>query len=247
MPAIETVPVPSYQPLDPYHHLVDNLPITGLIERVELVNNQVDLNNADLVGSIGTQGSLANRLNQSINADGTLKTTAIDNALHSIAEHLDGDGFVRMTLDERAKLSFVADDATSLSISFDTISGTIAFTNTNLAIGPSDSITWRYDGLQVVADTNFPASVRHVHYYGLVPVTSNHQNYTTTSIDTAYIEGSLRVYVNGVRLNTDHTVTSLKYTEGTATDGIVTGGDFSLSSAISPSASIVIDFDVLYI
>jgi hypothetical protein len=49
MPAIETIPVPLYQPLDPYTHVYDNLPINGLIERVFLVNNQVDLNTTTLL------------------------------------------------------------------------------------------------------------------------------------------------------------------------------------------------------
>lgn len=257
MPGIENVPVPSYQPLDPYHHIIDNLPIIGLVDRLNLVNNQVDNNTAILAESIGTQGTLANRLAQSINDDGSLKTVAIDNALHSIAEHIDTAGFVRMTLDERSKLSFISPNATSLAINISTISGIIPFVDETLDIGGSDTITWRYDGVRVVAETNFPASVRHNHYYGLIPVTSDYENFTTTSLNTEYREGSLRVYVNGVRLNQyedvyvpfDHpdvTWSLMSYTEGTATSGVVTGGDFTLSSAISSSDSIVIDFDVLY-
>jgi hypothetical protein len=236
----------------------DNLPINGLIERVFLVNNQVDLNTTTLLESIGTQGTLANRLAQSINDDGTLKTTAIDNALHSIEEHLDTNDFVRMRLDERQKLSFIAANATSLGINVTTISGAVSFLNTTLELEGSDSITWRYSGGKLSADTNFPSSVRHVHHYNIVPVTSNYKNYTTTSISTAYKEGSLRVYVNGVRLDQTNSVyvpfgapstitwTALKFSEGTATSGVVTGGDFSLSTTISSASKVVIDFDVLY-
>lgn len=258
MPAIETIPVPTYQPLDPYHHTVDNLPIEGLIDRITLVNTQVDLNTNILNSAIGTQGTLANRLAQSINDDGSLKTVAIDNALHSISEHLDGGGYVRMTLDERTKLSFISPNATSLAINISTISGTIPFVDDTLEFGASDSIVWRYDGVRIMPDMNFPAAVRHVHYYGLIPITSDHHNYTTTTLSTAYKSGTLRVYINGARLNQTANVyvpfgqpgsvsyTAMKYTEGTATSGVVTGGDFSLSTTISTSASIVIDFDVMY-
>jgi hypothetical protein len=258
MPAIESIPVPTYTALSPVHHTVDNQPIFGLIERIDLVNSQVDNNTIILNSAIGTQGTLANRLAQSIDEDGSLKTIAINNALHSIANHTDDGGFVRMTLDERTKLSFIASEATSLAINISTISGIIPYVNTTLDLAPSDSIVWRYDGVRISPDMNLPASIRHVHHYGLVPVTSDRQNYVTTSLSTAYMSGSLRVYINGVRLNSDGIVyvpfgqpstvtwTAVTYTEGTASDGIVTGGNFELSTVISASAKIVIDFDVSF-
>jgi len=260
---IENVPVPLYQPLDPYVHTEDNLPIIALTTRTDLLDGQISVLTDLMNNSIGTQGTLGNRLNQSLNPDGTLKTVAIDNALHSIAEHIDGGGFVRMTLDERNKLSFIAPDATSLAINFNTISGIRSFINDIVTIQPSDSITWRYSGSNIFADTNFPSSVRHNHYYNLIPVPANlitpdHKNYKTTSLATAYMQGSLRVYINGIKLTTFTptyvptgmpgiiTYSALYYTEGTASGGIVTGGDFSLSTAIPSSAVITIDFDVLF-
>lgn len=260
MPRIELVPFENYVATDPYHHLVDARPLDQLAERIFLVNNQVDINTSILRSAIGTQGTLANRLAQSINDDGTLITVAIDNALHNISEHLDGNGYVRMTLDERSKLSFIADNATNFVLVVDTISGIRTFSNETVSLEASDTITWRTSGSSLIADTAFSSTVMHIHHYGIVPthedtVFPDYQNYLTTSLGTPYQEGSLRVYINGVRLNTDHTVyvpigaptvtwTALMYSEGTATNGIVTGGDFSLSSAISASVSIIIDFDV---
>ena len=257
MPNIESIPVPSYIDLSAYNAIVDNIPIFALAEQIQVINTQVDNNSAILAQSIGTQGSLANRLSQSINDDGSLKAEAIDDALHSIAEHLDTIDFVRMTMDERTKISFIADNATSLAIDISTISGVIPFINETLTLGGSDSIVWDYVGGRIVPQTNFPSSVRHNHYYGVVPVTGDYENYTTTMLSTAYKEGSLRVYVNGIRLNQDDTVytplnfpsmiySTLKFTEGTATDGVVTGGDFALSDTISVSDNIIIDFDVVY-
>ena len=258
MPAIETVSVPRYQALDPYHHLVDNLPIDGLIERVFLVNNQVDNNTAVLLEAIGDQGSLSNRMNQSLNPNGSLKTEAVDNALHSIEAHVDAGGFVRMTEDERDKISLIASGATALKIDVETISGTIPYVDDTLTFGPSDTITWNLVSGKIIPDIDFPSSVRHTHHYNIIPVTSDNENYTTTSVPTAYKEGTLRVHVNGVKLNTTNTTyvpigmpgtitwTALSFTEGTATSGVLTGGDFALNVAIASSARVVIDFDVLY-
>lgn len=259
MPNIESLPVPLYTALMPYHHVADNEPIIGLIQQILVVNNAVDLNTAILDQSIGTQGTLANRLAQSINDDGSLKTFAIDNALHSIADHLDGGGYVRMTLAERAKLSFIAADATSFQLNVQTISGIIPFIDTVVNLGPSDSIVWGYDGYTLSAMTNFPAAVRHTHYYGYNGITSDWLNYKVTTLSTPYRSGSLRVYINGIRLNTSSltyvpltsaTWVPFSYTEGTATGGIVTGGDFQLSltipSAYRSSTSVIVDFDILY-
>lgn len=262
MPDIENVPVPLYQPSDPYHHIADNVPIIGLIERVNMVNAQVEVVSVELNAAIGSQGTLANRLAQSINDDGTLKTSAIDNALHSIAEHIDADGYVRMQIEERSKLSFIASAATSLNIAVETPSTTRLFTNEEMVLRPSDSITWRTDGDNVFADTYFPASAIHRHYYGIVPAhqntsTPDYQNYKVNSVATPYAEGSLRVYVNGVRV-TGTTVyvpigmpgvvsyLALSLSEDTATDGIVSTGQFSLSSAIPSSATLTVDFDIVF-
>src|SRR5581483_3102539 len=130
---------------------------------------------------------------------------AIDNALHSISQHFDGGGYVRMTTDERSKLSFIAPHATDFGLSVQTISGVIIFDDGLLSVKPSDSITWRYQSGSLYADTSFPSSVRHVHYYGITPVVQSltpfsHQTYSTTTVFTPYKQGSLRVYINGVRL-----------------------------------------------
>ena len=42
MPDINLIPVPSYQPLQPYYWVYDNLPLEALIQREDLINNAVD-------------------------------------------------------------------------------------------------------------------------------------------------------------------------------------------------------------
>lgn len=287
MPQIELVPVPLYQPNDPYNHEIDNLPIKGLIDRILLVNSQVDIDANILRQSIGSAGTLAARLAKAHNDDGSLKSSAVNDANHNIAYHTDGQitisgvtyDYVRMTAAERAKLSLVAENATNLSIMFDldmvpssipsnisVLSVTdVMFDNDLLRFKKSDSISWRIDETgSILAETSFPVSVRHNHFYDLTPThktpsTPDYKNYKVTSIGTPYKEQTLRVYVNGVRLSRSETVyvpynftgtgpswKLIKFAEATATDGIVTSGEFSLSTAITATDIIRIDFDTQY-
>lgn len=299
MPQIELVPVPLYQPLQPYNSQIDNIPIQGLIDRILLVNSQVDINSVVLEESQGTQGSISNRLAQSINADGTLKTSAIDAANHNIAEHTDGyvivDGnpvsYVRMLWDERAKLVTIDSGANNLDVLV-TVNNSIPsglpsqisvigiseveFVTGTFELKPSDSVYWSVDADGAIkANTNFPLSVRHVHNYDIIPVPQNlftpdYKNYIVTSTATQYRSGSLRVYINGIRLTQSSNITPGKaphgnyvptgfssgtpiwmtftYTEDTSSlsSGIITSGKFSLSNAITAEDVITIDFDMLY-
>lgn len=297
MPQIELVPVPLYQPSQPYNSQIDNIPIQALIDRILLVNSQVDIDANILSDAQGTQGSLANRLAQSINEDGTLKTSAIDEAQHNIAEHTDGSiivndvvvSYVRMLQEERSKLENIASGATNIDILVNlnnsvpsglpsqiSIVGIseIEYTSGTIELKPSDSIYWTVesDG-SLKANTNFPSTVRHLHNYDIVPAHKNvtspdYKNYKVTSVGTAYRSGSLRVYINGIRLTESSNIdagrvsrgnyvptsfssgtptwVTYTYTEDDDTDGIVTSGEFSLSSAITSNDVITIDFDTLY-
>jgi hypothetical protein len=98
------------------------------------------------------------------------------------------------------------------------------------------------------------AQPAHSHNYNLTPVHANivtpdYINYKTTSVSTVYVENSLRVYINGVRLNEDDlvyvpsaaaspTFTQLKFTEN------FSAGTFALSGAITAADVIKIDFDI---
>lgn len=202
MPEIDLVNVVKYDPAFPYHYNYDNLPIEGLITRIMLLNSQVDNDANAIRNAIGTAGTLSNRLNQSLEDDGSLKTSAVDATLHSIEEHIDTNDFVRMTIDERSKLSLIEDEATDLSVSVQLISTIVdypSFDNT-FQLGPSPTITWRLDGTQIVADTVIPISQQQLHIYDVEPVTSDNINFTTTSVNTPYTSGTLRIYINGLRI-----------------------------------------------
>lgn len=263
-------PVRKYQPLDPYHHIADNGPITDLGDNTSRINDVVEVHHDILTSSIGTQGTLSNRLNQSINDDGSLKISAVDATNHAIAAHTDGDGFVRMTDSERDKLSNIAIEATDLKIEVDCPSTTVLYDTGTFVLKGSDSVSWRTDNTGVYADVAFPLTSRHRHYYDTKPTPVNtlspdYQTYYTTSIATPYVAGSLRVYVNGVKIShydsdvlapadvkfprhgVSTTWISLNYTEDVShiTSGVVTTGLFTLSIPILSTDRITIDFDLL--
>lgn len=251
MPNLDPTPVPLYQPLMPYHADYDNMPIVALINRDMLINNAVNNIEEMLASAVGTQGTIANRINQSLNPDGSLIATAIDNAEHNISAHTDGNGYVRMTSDERAKLALLPTDA--LALQFDSISTTPVFASGTVEMAESDTLSWRVEGNKVFGDLAFPASAAHEHFYDMTPVpvnmlTPDYINYKSTSVSTIYIPGSLRVYINGSRLSQSNViyvpgflpsdpVKALMYTENT-------NGTFQLSAALTSADIIRIDFDI---
>lgn len=242
MPNIAGMPITKYQPLWPYHHYYDNLPIEDIEDQIFVVNAQVDLNEEAIEGSIGTAGTLANRLSQSLEDDGSIKATAIDDALHSIAEHLDDDGYVRMTDTERSKLNLIQSEATNVSVAVEGVSTTYVWPaiHNTLKLVDSDTITWRVelDGEEVYADTAWSKSLVVLPSYNIKPIQVSGATYKTTSVNTAYKSGSLRVYINGLRLNLTELIGGYKYTE---TDP--TTGTFTLNKSLGSSDIMRIDFD----
>lgn len=255
MPQIELIPEVLYNPLNPYHYYYDNLPLKNILTRVSLVNDTVDIAYGILSSAIGTQGTLSNRLAQSIHPDGSLIASAVDEAEHNIGYHTDGMGpdnvsYVRMKASESAKLALVASNATNLALLVDA-SSPVLFDAGTVEFLSSPGLTWSVtSGNKVSLDLAFPAAAAHNHYYDVTPVTSDYKNYKTTTVSTPCITGSLRVYVNGIRLSANtsvyvplgvsRTLTLLTFTPSESS------GTFVLSSAITASDIITIDFDISY-
>ena len=259
MPRIELIPEVLYAPNDPIHWEYDNLPLKNILQRQNLINLSLDDVLEQMRDAIGTQGSMANRLNQSIAADGTLKTEAVDAALHSIEEHQDTDDYVRMTKAESDKLANVADDATDVTLQVNTDGSTVVNLDSGVVIiEGSTTVTPSIDAPNKLSfNLAFPAAAAHRHFLGLTPVhenqvTPDYVNYKVNSSSTPYIEDSLRVYINGVRIFADDEVyvpgalvtdpwTLLSFTPDHA------AGTFELSSAISDDDIIKIDFDISFV
>jgi hypothetical protein len=274
MPDLNALPVPQYNATQPYHWEYDNLPLKTLSDRDELINGVVDTHSEILRNCSGTVGTLANRLNQSVEQDGNLKTTAVDQTLHNIAEHGDGSKtvsgaelsdynalgyigvvnpvpFVRMLEAERDKLSLVADEATNIVVNVNTPSLVYTFGDgiNTLDLIESDSISWTFEGPNSVKpEIKFSIAFAHRHYYNLDPITSDYQNYQVNMPSTPYMEDTLRVYINGVRLNSVYNVyvpnsDVTSWIANRFTPDHLTG-TFTLLTAITSSDIISIDFDI---
>lgn len=261
MPRIQLIDVPLHDPLDPYHFRFDNLPLEAMVVRQGLINDAVDINNQIMTQSIGTQGTLANRLAQSIGNDGSLKTVAIDDALHSIESHTDNTSFVRMTKSERDKLALIDDESNELTLRIELNSAIssddIAFVSGEVIIEDTSTVTWEVGAPNKLrANLGFPIAAAHQHFYDLKPVhqntvTPNFKNYKTTTLNTVFMSGSLRIHVNGIRISefedifvpdaiTD-TQSLLKFTPNAA------AGTLVLSRAITDDDAIRIDFDTSFV
>ena len=222
MPNLNSIPEVLYEPNQPYHYHYDNLPLRNILTRIGLVNIQVDTNAEMIRGAAGSAGSLSARLGQSIDDDGSIKAASVDASLHGIGHHVDGAGpdaveYVRMRLDERAKLYLVEDSANRLVVQVEdqspTLGESVTIETGTLALKGSSSIFFEFEAPNIVrAHSAFPPDVAHRHHYSKTPSHwvrpgssssssgPDWMNFKTTSLGTPYMEDTLRVYVNGVRL-----------------------------------------------
>jgi hypothetical protein len=245
--------------------------------RIDVVNAAVDLDTKAITDAIGTTGSLSNRLNKSINLDGTLNISAVDNTLHDIAFHKDSSisltpsqislidplnvyelpsivPFVRMLQAERDKLMLIANSATALQIEVQSLSNILLFTDQTVQFATSDTITWNIEpagGGVYKLTANSTGPTPFVAYDNLIPQNSllDYVNYSVNAFHTAYIDGSLKVYINGVRIFEDGLVyvpsysVNPVYTKNAFTSS-PNDGTFVLHTAITSNDVIRIDFKV---
>jgi hypothetical protein len=255
MPNIDLIPDVYYDPNHPYHYQFDNLPLKNIVIRQEIINSAVDVATAMILAAKGSTVSLAARLNVALEQDGTISSDTIDDSLHNIGAHTDGeyDGveYVRMKQDERDKLENIADSAKNISIQIedDVLSdGPVTFET-------SDTIEVELVSPSTIKlHTTFSTDALRVKYYNLTPVSQDlvpdYQNYFVNNLETAYAEGSLRVYVNGFRLSEDADVLVYLMAEGPTGTWIelsytpdAEAGAFALSAPIGEDDIIRIDFD----
>lgn len=271
MPNINSIPEVLYQPNQPYHYFYDNLPLRNILQRIGLVNIQVDINSDILRGASGNAGSLSDRLDVSIEENGDLKSSALNSANHNIAYHTDGSDengveYVRMKKEERNKLSLIASEANKFLIeiedAYPTIGNLVTLPSENnetLKLRNSATIFFDFTAPNILkAHTIFPPDAVHRHHYDItpaydVPNNPSFKNYKTTSLNTPYEPGSLRVFVNGSRL-TSAGVKVLNYASS-STSWVSTyvesespsQGTFTLNRALTISDVIRIDFDETFV
>lgn len=265
MPNINSIPEVLYEPNQPYHYHYDNLPLKNILTRIGLVNIQVDKNSDVIRGAAGTAGTIDARLNVSMESDGSLKVSSVDALNHGIGNHTDGVGpdgvdYVRMTADERAKLALVQSEANRIVLevedSHPTVGDTVTLSEGTVRLEGSASIFIDFEAPNTVRfHSAFPPDTAHRHHYALAPAhqnpsTPDFRNFKTTAVDTPYEEGTLRVYVNGVRLHSssvpvpNQAGTSFSATRIQSESHLE--GTFVLNRALNSSDVIVIDFDEIF-
>jgi hypothetical protein len=226
------------------------------MRRQNLINMALDNVIAQMNNAVGTQGTISNRLNQSIAQDGSLKKQAMDDAEHSIDAHADSETYVRMQRAESAKLQLVSDGATNLYIQVVTgQQGELTFSDGALRFVPSNTVTFSVDEPnELKFNMVFPEDAAHSHRYGVtaVPADLVHPDWTNYKVSTTpYTGGSLRVYVNGVRLSPDAEI----YVPGYMTTDPWTllsyeehpdDGTFTLSTPLSEDDVVIADYDIGY-
>jgi len=270
MPNINSIPQVLYEPNQPYHYHYDNLPLRNILTRIGLVNIQVDTNSDMIRGLAGSAGTPGARIGTALNENGSLKTAAVNSSLHGIGHHGDGQGpdgieYVRMKLDERAKLELVERAANNLVIQVDdqslSLGESVTIDSGTIRLKNSSSILFEFEPPNIVrVHSALPSDTARRHNYSIAPVlngnssssssSSGPSQYKTTSLSTPYMEGTLRVYVNGVRIYgmasvnvkvPNHAYSSFLDTyivSESAADGL-----FTLNRTLSIMDVIRIDFD----
>lgn len=216
MPEINKITEVLYDGNQPYHVHYDNLPLKNILTRIDLVNAQVDINSEILRGSCGSVGTLNNRLAASLEEDGKLKKEAVDFSLHNIGAHEDGayDGieYVRMKKSERDKLDLIQSESNKIQFE---IEDNITYQNAEyvtvtdglMKLRSSDSVNLQFTAPNILSfHSVFSPELAHIHNYQIVPANKNpsspdYRRFITTAINTPFRQGSLRVYINGIRIN----------------------------------------------
>ena len=277
MADLSSIPVPLFTGDEPYHYTYDNLPIDALIQRDQLINSEVETNSA-ILAAAGGDYDLATRLNQSLDNVGVLKSLAVDVSLHNIGHHTDGSysvssaflttlqnyypdavitnpvPFVRMLEIERVKLSTVDDNANFFGIQFNLPTGTVTYNQNYLKINNSSTIRWyTQDGQNVRAEVSTGLTNPHRHFDNVAPTHKNLiPNYKDYIINggAAYSSGTLKVYINGVRIFSSNYPVNVPQADPSKTwksNYFVESEDrlgFSLFQSITEYDIIMVDFTV---
>jgi len=175
--------------------------------------------------------------------------------------------FVKMLEAERNKLSMVADQATSFALevyipspssislipSNICISNVCLFDNTVVQLQPSDHIGWEVQSPNILKPVlNLNIESFHRHYYDIEPITSDYINFNVTNVNTPFMEGSLRVYINGARLSSEYDISYPPHLDAESStwstnkftpDHVM--GTFQLENPITANDIIRIDFDII--
>jgi hypothetical protein len=257
MPRIDLITKVLHEGLEPYHLDYDNLPLKGIIERINLINHTLDTIEEILNSAQGSTINIGTRIDQSINDNGELKEEAINEILHNIGYHTDGeyDGieYCRFTQDERNKLENISDEAKNISFEIpESDISNIIFDNGLLKIENTDNIKCEFESPNILKfNLNFNTNSLHNHYYNVIPnhvdeLDPDYQNYI---LPIEYQEDTLRIYINGIKISENGNYVYDK-DNGPSGDWYLTSytlnedmQSFTLSRSLNENDEILVDFD----
>jgi hypothetical protein len=232
MPYLDSFQQVKYDPSWPYHYLYDNIPIQNLLTIQQIINDAVDYNTYLLESAVGTAGTLDARLSTSLDDNGNLIPSSVDTALADstvIADIQDQITTISEETTPGATALWISVAPGTPPVIEATIPPDIT-TPGYLQIQDSETITWsltsgnpgtsdpEYIGYSGYSGYVYPTVLKAQmalplqplmikHYYGIAPVklvdNLTGSLFQATSIATEYISGSLRVYINGIRIFSD--------------------------------------------
>jgi hypothetical protein len=173
--------------------------------------------------------------------------------MHNIAMHedgtdSDGNSYVRMTGEERSKLDNISINANRLVFEVEdaipSLGNVVTIDEGPVRFVNSSTVFFDFTSPNFIkAHSVYPPDVAHRHHYDFRPAYADDPSmpsfklFKTTSLNTPYMEGSLRVYVNGLRLTTDTSTFNYIMHQNHL------DGTFELNRALSIDDVIRIDFD----
>ena len=163
--------------------------------------------------------------------------------------------YVRMIQEERDKLAVISNNATALQFQVETISSTQLFDDETIRLQDSDTVTWTLNAPNIVkAHMAFPVNAAHIHNYSVVP--TNVSAYTIFSTPVPYVAGSLRVFINGIKIlsGVSKAVFVPPYNGPNGSwlstyivSEVAGTGHFTLNRALTINDKIAVDFDTNFV
>lgn len=204
MADLNSIPVRWYQDnVDRYTADVDNRPLEDLNGRVNLVNTDLETTKTEVREARGSQSSVGNRLDVSLNDDGTLKSEALTGIPAIAVDEQESvppvdDDRVWMTRGEQTKLSLITEQANRILLGLNQSEPTDGIVRLVLGNTLRGAMQPSGEGTTIMfLDTVFSGDRLHEHKYQqeFLQYSSGIALFPNQEDDV--ISGSVRLYLNG--------------------------------------------------
>lgn len=245
MANINSIPIRFYNTSDPYTSTVDNRPIEDLNARIVMVNTHLESLFLEIVSARGSEQSLNQRLSASLLANGGIDPNATFNVLAAnvVEENTPSENDrVWMTRKEKYKLSLIENGSNVFRILLPNENSPLEG-DVRLIVGNTIRISRKpsKDGKDLLyIDTVLSADRLHEHRYDQRILSFNDGIANIDLSGEKIISGSLKVFLNGIRLRKD------QFLEIVDSDGSIVGFEISDTDLIIDLAfdSLTVDYDI---